>query len=176
MARAYVTAVVGAGGKTGYIRRHAEALAASGKRCAILTTTHILEESSSENIVYLGVPEKGKLTWPGDEVYREACRNFDYVFVEADGSKHYPVKIPGDYEPVIPEGTDEIVVLMGSFALGRRFDEVCFRKELARPDLRGADMIRPEDGAQAVSYLLSHRDGAVIDEIRLHRSGKEPFV
>ena len=48
--------------------------------------------------------------------------------------------------------------------------------ELARPDLRGADMIRPEDVAQAVSYLLSHRDGAVIDEIRLHRSGKEPFV
>ena len=145
--------MVGAGGKTGYIRRHAEALAASGKRCAILTTTHILEESSSENMVYLGVPENGKLTWPGDEVYREACRNFDYVFAEADGSKHYPVKIPGDYEPVIPEGTDEIVVLMGSFALGRRFDEVCFRKELAPPDLLERVRENPVMTEELLSYI-----------------------
>ena len=145
--------MVGASGKTGYIRRHAEALAASGKRCAILTTTHILEESSSENMVYLGVPEKGKLIWPGDEVYREACRTFDYVFAEADGSKHYPVKIPGDYEPVIPEGTDEIVVLMGSFALGRRFDEVCFRKELAPPDLLERVRENPVVTEELLSYI-----------------------
>ena len=48
---AYVTAVVGAGGKTGFIRRRAEKLASEGLRVAILTTTHILEEPSSEHIV-----------------------------------------------------------------------------------------------------------------------------
>ena len=52
---AHVTAVAGAGGKTGYIRRRAERLAAEGRRVAILTTTHILEEASSENIVYIGI-------------------------------------------------------------------------------------------------------------------------
>lgn len=151
--KAYVMAVAGAGGKTGFIRHQAEALAALGKRAAILTTTHILEESSSENIVYLGVPEKGKLTWPGDDIYHEACRTFDYVFVEADGSKHYPLKIPASYEPVIPDGTDEIVVLMGSFALGRPFDEVCFRKELAPPDLLERVRENPVVTEELLSYI-----------------------
>ena len=151
--KAYVMAVAGAGGKSGFIRQQAEALAALGKRAAILTTTHILEESSSENIVYLGVPEKGKLTWPGDDTYHEACRTFDYVFVEADGSKHYPMKIPASYEPVIPDGTDEIVVLMGSFAVGRRFEEVCFRKELAPPDLLERVRENPVVTEELLSYI-----------------------
>ena len=150
---AHVTAVAGAGGKTGYIRRRAERLAAEGRRVAILTTTHILEEASSENIVYIGISEDGKLTWPGDDTYHEACRTFDYVFVEADGSKHYPMKIPASYEPVILDGTDEIVVLMGSFALGRPFDEVCFRKELAPPDLLERVRENPVVTEELLSYI-----------------------
>lgn len=47
---------------------------------------------------------------------------------------------------------------------------------LTRPDLAGSDMILPEDVADAAVYLLSHRGGAVIDEIRIHRAGKEPFA
>lgn len=150
---AHVTAVAGAGGKTGYIRRRAERLAAEGRRVAILTTTHIMEESSSDNIVYCGLPREGKLVWPGENVYREICRIFDYVLVEADGSKHYPMKIPASYEPVIPDGTDEIVVLMGSFALGRRFDEVCFRKELAPPDLLERVRENPVVTEKLLSYI-----------------------
>jgi NAD(P)-dependent dehydrogenase (short-subunit alcohol dehydrogenase family) len=46
---------------------------------------------------------------------------------------------------------------------------------VARPDLVGAAMIEPDDMADAVEYLLCHRTGAVCDEIRLHRSSKEPF-
>ena len=149
---AYVTAVAGAGGKTGYIRRRAEKLAAAGHRVAILTTTHIREESSSDHIVYCGLPREGKLVWPGEEAYREICETFDEVLVEADGSKHYPMKIPASYEPVIPENTDEIVVLMGSFALGRRFDEVCFRKELAPPEL----LERVRENPVVTEELLSY--------------------
>ena len=151
--KAYITAVVGAGGKTGFIRQRAEALAVLGKRVAILTTTHILEKVSSESIVYIGTSEDGKLTWPGSDTYHEACRSFDYVFVEADGSKHYPMKIPASYEPVIPEGTDEIVVLMGSFALGRPFDEVCFRKELAPLDLLERVRENPVVTEELLSYI-----------------------
>lgn len=47
---------------------------------------------------------------------------------------------------------------------------------IARPDLTGADMIHPEEVAELAAYLIAHRGNAVIDEIRLHRAGKEPFL
>lgn len=46
---------------------------------------------------------------------------------------------------------------------------------VSRPDLVGTPMIEPDDLADAVEYLLCHRTDAVCDEIRLHRSTKEPF-
>ncbi len=45
---------------------------------------------------------------------------------------------------------------------------------IARPDLSPEGMIQPEEIAELVAYLAGHR-GGVIDEIRLHRSTKEPF-
>lgn len=46
---------------------------------------------------------------------------------------------------------------------------------IARPDLNTDGMIQAEEVADAVFYLVSRRSNAVIDEIRLHRAGKEPF-
>ena len=46
---------------------------------------------------------------------------------------------------------------------------------IARPDLPPEGMIQPDEIADLVAYLASHR-GGVIDEIRIHRPGKEPFV
>jgi NAD(P)-dependent dehydrogenase (short-subunit alcohol dehydrogenase family) len=45
----------------------------------------------------------------------------------------------------------------------------------ARPDLVGTPMIEPDDIADAIEYLICHRTNAVCDEIRLHRSTKQPF-
>lgn len=47
---------------------------------------------------------------------------------------------------------------------------------VARPDLSPEGMIQPEEVAELAAYLVSHRGNAVIDEIRLHRAGKEPFA
>ena len=47
---------------------------------------------------------------------------------------------------------------------------------IARPDLTGEDMILPEDIAEIAAFLLLHRTNAVIDEIAVHRAGKEPFL
>ena len=47
---------------------------------------------------------------------------------------------------------------------------------IARPDLSSEGMIQPEEGAELAAWLVSHRGGAVIDEIRLHRAAKEPFM
>jgi len=37
-------------------------------------------------------------------------------------------------------------------------------------------MILPEDIAEIAAFFIEHRTNAVIDEICVHRSGKEPFL
>ncbi|MBR1821751.1 MAG: SDR family oxidoreductase [Clostridia bacterium] len=48
--------------------------------------------------------------------------------------------------------------------------------DVVRPELSPEGLIRPEEVAELAAYLIQHRGGAVIDEIRLHRAGKEPFM
>ena len=47
--------------------------------------------------------------------------------------------------------------------------------KISRPDLSPEGMIMPEDIADIVHFFLTHRTNAVIDEILVHRLGKEPF-
>lgn len=47
--------------------------------------------------------------------------------------------------------------------------------KVARPDLTGENMIMPDDIADIILFLLQNRGNAVIDEICVHRSGKQPF-
>ncbi len=47
---------------------------------------------------------------------------------------------------------------------------------IARPDLSPEGMIRPEEVAEIAAFLVAHRGNAVIDEVRLHRVDKEPFL
>ena len=48
--------------------------------------------------------------------------------------------------------------------------------KLTRPELARQQMILPEEVANTVVFLLKNRGNAVIDEIILHRPGKEPFL
>lgn len=47
--------------------------------------------------------------------------------------------------------------------------------KVARPDLEDAQMILPEEVAEIIVFLLSHRGYAIVDEINLHRPGRTPF-
>ncbi|MBR2509616.1 MAG: SDR family oxidoreductase [Lentisphaeria bacterium] len=47
--------------------------------------------------------------------------------------------------------------------------------KVSRPDLSSEGMIMPEDIAEIVHFFLANRTNAVIDEILVHRVGKEPF-
>lgn len=48
---------------------------------------------------------------------------------------------------------------------------------IARPDLVDCGMITPEEVAEAAAWLICLRtSNAVVDEIRMHRPGKEPFL
>jgi len=141
--------VVGAGGKTSTMFRLAQELKALGKKVLATTTTNIaLSETSqadhlvldsSKNIcclsgvkpgtiVCLGsgmLDNKGKLTGIDrefiDEIYQKHL--FDYIVVEADGSKRRPIKAPAHYEPVIPRETTRVVGLIGLDALGKSITE-----------------------------------------------------
>lgn len=48
--------------------------------------------------------------------------------------------------------------------------------KISRPDLTAEGMIMPEDIADIVTFILTHRTNAVIDEINVHRANKEPFL
>jgi probable selenium-dependent hydroxylase accessory protein YqeC len=44
---------------------------------------------------------------------------FDYIVVEADGSRRRPIKAPAHYEPVIPKETTRVIGVIGLDALGK---------------------------------------------------------
>ena len=48
--------------------------------------------------------------------------------------------------------------------------------KVTRPDLSPDGMIMPEDIADIVEFFLKNRNNAVIDEVLVHRLGKEPFL
>lgn len=48
-------------------------------------------------------------------------------------------------------------------------------RTISRPDIDMNVLIEPEDIADVMEFLLSHRGNAVIDEISIHRAGKQPF-
>lgn len=51
----------------------------------------------------------------------------DRVVVEADGAQGRPAKAPAPHEPVIPDGTNCVVAVMGADALDRVIEDQCHR-------------------------------------------------
>ena len=159
--RAVIVTAVGAGGKSTYLQMRALEYVRDGKRAAITTTTHIripervcctggsgypVPEDAARALVFhgtdgvdtIGVPcGDGKLSGPPEEVFDRICREYDAVLVEGDGSRCMPLKLPGDHEPVIPEETAEIAVVMGMQSVGRRLNIVCHRYDRTRLEAAG---------------------------------------
>lgn len=144
-----IRAFVGSGGKTGTIFKQAAAYRAQGKRVLITTSTQmgaregtiigddpapIIAVLKSDGYVLAGTKasREGKIAALSGATFREACAHADIVLVEADGSRQRPLKFPAAHEPVIPEGTEEIVVICGLSAIGRPAKEVCHRLELVK--------------------------------------------
>ena len=139
-----VTAVIGSGGKTSLLRRLAEELPGTVLLC---TTTHIrpFEEYplltaptpedirkalTAHRVLCLGTPcENGKLTAPSLSVETLATLA-DYVLVEADGSKHLPLKAHLAHEPVIPAEANQTICVVGASGFGKPVLEAAHRPEL----------------------------------------------
>lgn len=142
-----ITAVVGAGGKTTLIHALAEQYRREGKRVFVTTSTHmfieedtlltgdvsdIIRRMKQTGYVMAGLPEGKKIRSLPREVYEAVCREADEVLVEADGSKHLPIKFPIPGEPVIPENTQKIIIVCGLHALGLPAREAAFRLEAVK--------------------------------------------
>lgn len=149
-----IIAVVGSGGKTTLIKKLAAQNRSEGKTVLVTTTTHMFIEEDTlltddaDTIIGVlretgyamaGIPEGEKIKPLSQKTYEKVCSFTDVVLVEADGSKRLPLKYPNDSEPVIPENTDEIIVVCGLNAIGQKAKDVCHRLELVKACLGIAD-------------------------------------
>lgn len=144
-----VISVVGAGGKTTIIRKLAEEYKKAGVPVIVTTTTHMRREDTpwlllepsmekfhgilaGEGMVWVGLPDKnGKMKAPSDEFLHRVLELGYPVLIEADGARMLPLKVPAEHEPVIIPETTHVVNVYGLDAIGKPFEEVCFRPELA---------------------------------------------
>lgn len=153
-----ITVVVGSGGKTTRIWELAAAYRAEGKKVFVTTTTHmfaepdtlltddasvIIRQLEETGYAMAGIPcgfsPKEKISALSGETYLAVCAHADEVLVEADGSKHLPIKYPNQTEPVIPSNAEKILIVCGLHALGKPAKDVAFRLELVRQCLNITD-------------------------------------
>lgn len=125
-----VVSVIGSGGKTSLLQLLARQLPA--EKILLSTTTKMgypLKNSYDQfyqrdfsqlgqapGVTIAGVVSehdgRKKITQPLDAAFRDHFPCFDYVFLEADGSKQLPLKGWADFEPVIlPETTTTIGII-----------------------------------------------------------------
>ena len=163
-----IISIVGSGGKTTLLHQLARQYRAEGKSVFVTTTTHmfiegdtlltddpqlIIQTLKKTGYAMAGIPEGEKIRALSPKTYDAVCPHADVVLVEADGSKHMPLKFPNENEPVIPCNTDEIYVVYGLHAIGRKAKEVCHRLELVKRCLGIEDdtLITPAHVQQLVS-------------------------
>ena len=156
-----ITAIVGSGGKTTLLKKLAQEARQKGKTVFVTTTTHmfieedalltddadlILSKLERDGYVMAGNAAESKLCALSLETFQKVAAQADITLVEADGSRHLPIKFPNSTEPVIPPLTDEIIVVCGMHALGKPAAEVCHRFELAQKCLSISNdtLITPE--------------------------------
>ena len=122
------------------------------------------EGAEDEAIVGVATSERyvKKIKSLSQETFLEVCKHADLVLVEADGSKHMPLKCPDIHEPVIPSNTDEILVICGLHGLGKPAREVCHRLELVKEVLGIEDdtLMQPIHVQQLVKegYVMPLKD------------------
>ena len=155
-------AVIGAGGKTSAIFQLAREFAERERKVIITTTTRMYREPGvlamtlaeakmqleHQSVVIAGIPaENGKIAGLEETQAKELARIADIILIEADGSKRLPLKVPAAHEPVLPLGTDQIILVAGLSGIGSKLSLCCHRWELA-VDLLGTSsdhIIIPED-------------------------------
>ena len=184
--RAPVISLVGGGGKTTCVKAMASECRQKGIRAVVATTTHMqmphdeflldTEDMQAfsdlmerEGQVWLGKrldpmnqdPNmvKNKSRALGTEFIREVCANSGFpVFIEADGARCLPCKVPADHEPVIVPETTHVLNVYGMDTLDQPFSETVFRPELACA-LTGKSLSDPVEKDDILHLALDNQSG-----------------
>lgn len=172
-----ILSFVGGGGKTTTIFQLAKELINLNKKVLITTTTAMYNPDEKQyDYYFLGdigdfLPENGTVAVLGDRVEkgkllgssvftieRIASRQlFDFILIEADGSKRRPIKAYAHHEPVIPSCTTMTVGVIGLDCLGKRIEDIAHR---------------PDKFARVVDVDLSDKiDENMIVRLILHKKG-----
>lgn len=164
----FTAAAVGSGGKTTCLKALYHACIRDGIPVLLTTSTHMRREAEcllypelaplreallARGHLFAGTPAaEGKLGPLPPEVFTSLSRLAQVTLVAADGSRGLPLKMPAPYEPVLPPGTTQVLVVAGLSALGQPLGRVCHRWEIAAQRLRlhRDTVVTPELAAQLV--------------------------
>ena len=138
-----------------------------------MTTTHIRQPAAcyapddaaltalwqAGHYAVIGTPaENGKLTLPQPQLLRRMAQA-DAVFIEADGAKRHPCKLPAAHEPVLLPQSDTVLAVAGLSALGKPLREGCFRYDTIRPQFLAAAPDAPLTPSMLAQLLASAQGG-----------------
>lgn len=138
-----IISFVGAGGKTTTMFFLGKELKENNKTVLISTTTAIYNPKDGYDYYFLEdipkdfIPKPGSITVIGKNVEDGKLKGvspelidkinkrdiFDYILIEADGSKKKPIKAPREGEPVISNSTTKTVGVIGMDSLGKVINE-----------------------------------------------------
>lgn len=152
-----VIAFCGAGGKTSGIHAIRDYCLAKDMKVLVTTTTHmfleegcvsnvkdIIEKLDQDRYAFAGIQPssadsaldrmaksrlQGKISAIPNDQRLLAEKHADVTLIEADGARCLPFKVPKPWEPVIPEETTDIVLVMGMDAEGKRICDICYNPE-----------------------------------------------
>ncbi len=83
--------------------------------------------------VCVGLPDPENpaklISYPIEEIERAAGENA-FILVEADGSKHLPLKAHNENEPVIPKNCARVILVIGAHGFGKPIAEAVHRPEI----------------------------------------------
>jgi len=175
-----LVAIVGAGGKSTLMAALGTELAASGRSVFATTTTKMGADQTQRYptvvragddadaaamagrpgpILLFAQGDRRKVTGPPPETIDELFAVSDYVLVEADGARGKSFKAPDAHEPVIPQATTLVVVVMGADAFGEKVGEAAHRPERVEA-LTGFDRSSRITPALAAA-VVGHPDGGL---------------
>ncbi len=154
-----IISLVGGGGKTTCVKAMASECRQKGIRAVVATTTHMqmpfdeLMLSTEDMQAFFDLMEREGQVWLGKRLdplypdskmvkYKSRSLGIEFVrrvcaesacpvFIEADGARCLPCKVPADHEPVIVPETTHVLNVYGLDVLGQSFSETVFRPELA---------------------------------------------
>jgi molybdenum cofactor cytidylyltransferase len=81
------------------------------------------------------------------------------LLVEADGSRQRPLKAPADYEPVVPDWVDQVLVFAGLSALGKPLDSEWVHRPERFASLAGLQLGQEISISALEKVLVSQKGG-----------------